>query len=97
MTAKEESPVNANQPGLTSMKQQVTTDAVSTELDEDGLPPIQTAEEFLATPLPCTQEEVDAEDAEEDYFSPEEWDDYRFSVLRNWRVWRVSESCVEVQ
>lgn len=67
-----------------SREQLITTDAVSTELDEDGLPLIQTAEEFLATPLPCTQEEVDAEDAEEDYFSPEQWDAYRNQVVRNW-------------
>ncbi len=97
MTAKEESPVNVNQPGLTSIEQQVTTDAVSIELDEDGLPPIQTAEEFLATPLPCTQEEVDAEDAEEDCFSPEEWDDYRFSVLQNWRVKKSEEDQREIE
>ncbi len=75
---------------------QVITDAVSTELDEDGLPPIQTAEEFLATPLPCTQEEVDAEDAEEDSFSPEEWDNYRFSVLQNWRVKKSEEDQREI-
>jgi hypothetical protein len=65
-------------------EQQINTAACQLELDEDGLPPFQSLSEFLSNPLPCTREEVDAEDAEEDSFSPEEWDACRDQVVRNW-------------